>query len=618
MNKNFGLAKILSASLLLVSSLSFGQEAPVYSQLKEINRIEITANFEVLQSRTLEMTILSQEGLDHAKTVLFYDRLNEVLDFDILVTDPENGKTLQKGKLKDMQDFAQYSTMSIFDDNRYKLYSLKSAQFPIRVVINTKTKSKTNFFLPTWVPVHHYNQKVLASTLEVRYPKELGLRYDARNLLGEKTEKIESEYVTITWDEKDLHVQERDMEDEDDHRLFLAPGKFALGDFEGQMSDWDGLAKWQYDLNLGRNVLPEEFQKKALDLVSGIDDPYEKIKVLYSYLQNNYRYVSIQLGIGGWQTMTATETVKYAYGDCKGLTNLMQGMLAAVGVPSNYTLVRAGADEDDIEIDFPSNQFNHVILQVPLSEQMVWLECTSNLHPAGYLGDFTSNRHALVITPTGGYLTKTPAYSSPAWNTIQTNSKLWVKPDGNAELSTSQLSRGNPAEALLRLKKQADTREQRDYFSKNSSISGLILEQLEFDVTSEDSILLAQVNYSGIIQKFVQNTAKRMILKPIFNQLNDQMLSNNGMHLREEITLVLEGEIQEENPLENINLEEENLTLSLTHQREGKNIKVTREIEIALTGEESEDTKRELVKRLNSLSNKPYYFKKSLLSTQNE
>jgi len=146
-------------------------------------------------------------------------------------------------------------------------------------------------------------------------------------------------------------------------------------------------------------------------LTDKLKDPKQKISVLYDYMQKNTHYISIQLGIGGWQPFDATYVATKRYGDCKALSNYMVALLKEAGIKGKTVDIRAGANAASINKDFPSFQFNHVIACVPLDKDTVWLECTSETLPAGYLSSFTANRYAVLVDENGGKLIHTPKYN---------------------------------------------------------------------------------------------------------------------------------------------------------------------------------------------------------------
>ena len=80
----------------------------------------------------------------------------------------------------------------------------------------------------------------------------------------------------------------------------------------------------------------------------------EKAKIVYRYVQDNTRYISVQVGIGGIQPIAAIEVDELKYGDCKGLTNYTQALLDIAGVESFYTIVQAGKEIVDFDSDFAS------------------------------------------------------------------------------------------------------------------------------------------------------------------------------------------------------------------------------------------------------------------------
>ena len=128
-------------------------------------------------------------------------------------------------------------------------------------------------------------------------------------------------------------------------------------------------------------------------------------------MQSKTRYISVQIGIGGWQPTTASEVDHLGYGDCKGLTNYMKALLASQDIESYYTIVDAGRNGRDLDEDFIALQGNHVFLTIPFEDERVFLECTSQDLPFNYLGIHTDNRKVLMVTPEGGVMVKTPEYS---------------------------------------------------------------------------------------------------------------------------------------------------------------------------------------------------------------
>ena len=187
----------------------------------------------------------------------------------------------------------------------------------------------------------------------------------------------------------------------------LAPNKFSLAGVHGEAHNWMEFGKWYNDnLLLGQNELNPKTVAIIQDLVKNVEDPVEKAKLIYKYMQDKTRYISIQIGIGGWKPMPAKEVDALGYGDCKALTNYTSSLLQTVGINSYYTVIWAD-EKKDIDSEIPVMQGNHAILMVPFAKDTVWLECTNQKVPFGHFGEFTDDRNALVMTEEGGKIIRT-------------------------------------------------------------------------------------------------------------------------------------------------------------------------------------------------------------------
>jgi hypothetical protein len=214
----------------------------------------------------------------------------------------------------------------------------------------------------------------------------------------------------------------------------IAPEKFIYEGYDGSFTNWNQLGKWVYDKLLdGRTELPAETITYIRSLTDSITDPKLKAKAIYEYMQRKNRYVSVQIGIGGFRPFTATEVDRLSYGDCKALVNYTQALLKAVNINSYYCVVQAGDLKKSVMPDFASMaQGNHVILCLPFKSDTTWLECTSKEAPFGFLGNFTDDRYVLACTPDGGKLLHTPKYTAGQSTQIR-KAAVTLKDNGELE-----------------------------------------------------------------------------------------------------------------------------------------------------------------------------------------
>ncbi len=358
-------------------------------------------------------TILNEKGDKFAKAVEGYDKLQSVDYIDGNLFDA-SGKKIKSLKKSDIKDFSGTDEGTLADDSRVKMHNFYYKVYPYTVEYEVSLDFSYTMFFPRWTPIEDEYVSVEDSRLKVICPADYTPRFKAFNYKDQPVQQTEKNEKTWSWEVKNLVALQDEYASPNWIELtpvvYLAPVQFEIQDYNGNMNTWQDFGKFVYALKNARDQLPDNIKQTVHQLTDGVTDPRVKIAKLYKFMQDNTRYISIQLGIGGWQPFDATYVATKKYGDCKALTNYMYALLKEAGVPSNYTLIKGGTGNPFFVSDFPCSQFNHVILSVPLKTDTVWLECTSQTLPPGYLSGFTSNRYALVIGENGGTLVRTPKY----------------------------------------------------------------------------------------------------------------------------------------------------------------------------------------------------------------
>ncbi len=384
---------------------------------------------------TYAISILNENGERHAIFQEWYDKFRRIHDISGKIYN-KNGEIEKRIRKADIEDYSAIQGFSLYEDTRMKVIRPEYRDFPYTIEYSFKIEFNGLFSYPSFMPYRDYNAAVEKSVFILRFPADNPVRYLEQNMPSAGNRKIEDTDSVIIWEVRNFPSITEEPFSTDIKRyvpnILTAPTKFEIEGFTGDATSWESLGHWIRQLSTGLDELDEESMQGILKLVEDVDDPYERIRVLYKHLQEKTRYVSIQIGIGSWQPFDAETVDRLGYGDCKALSNYMMAILKVAGIPSYYTLINAGSDAAPLQREFPSNQFNHAVLCVPL-EDTIWLECTSQRSPCGFLGDFTDDRFALLITEEGGRLAKTKSYPAEL-NREQRTADVFLDEEGTGRI----------------------------------------------------------------------------------------------------------------------------------------------------------------------------------------
>lgn len=462
-------------------------------------------------------TILNEKGNRYATEVVAYDKLSKINRFEAVAYDAM-GKQIKKLKNSEFYDQSAFDGFSLYSDNRIKAANVEQNTYPYTVEFEYEIEYKFLFFIPSYTLLHSENVSLEKSSYTLVFPKELEPRYKTQNVIKEVSQQKTAEGLeSLVWRFENVTplTFERNgpLREEMITKISAAPSAFSYEGYEGNMNSWTEFGHWINSLNKGRDALPEETIQKIKQLTSTLKTTEEKVKAIYTYMQNKTRYVSIQLGIGGHQPFEASVVDNTGYGDCKALSNYTVAMLTAIGIKANYVLIRAGEDEAEMKTDFSSSQFNHVIAAVPNGADTLWLECTSQTNPFGWTGSFTGDRYALMITEQGGKVVRTPSYPAQL-NTQIRNAAVTLELNGNATAKVKTVYAGlqyenNGLDAVVT--KQAD--DHKKWIQKTTQIPSFDVGKFSFK-NNKDKIPSAEVEVEYILNRLATVNGKRIFLTP--------------------------------------------------------------------------------------------------------
>lgn len=497
---------------------------------EEVINIDMKNESNISHQITKAITILNQSGDHYGNLMLFYDKSKSIKDIKGAVYD-EFGRQISKFSIKDFKDYSATDQVSLFDDIRVKQYAPNINVYPYTVVYTYEVRHNQNLFIPYWIPNSDSDLAIEKSTFTFSSKPNLNLRIKSQNSSEPEVKEEGGKAKTYTWTVSNINARKDEpyapLRYKDEIFVKIVPETFQFFKKQGTVNSWQDMGKWMYDeLLKDKQDLPQSTKDKAVQLTAHVSSPKDKAKILYEYLQKKTRYISIQVGIGGIEPFPASYVDKLGYGDCKALVNYMQALLQAVDIESHYCIVEAGQSKINLDETFANAvDGNHIILCLPFQNDTTWLECTSNKHPFGYLGDFTDDRLVLACTPEGGKIYRTKQYT-PETNKQVRKATFQVSDDGsiNGTVRTTFAGTQFDNHYSNMFKSSTDqAKELKSYYD----IDNITFNTFTYTVENDREPLLTEdLNVS--IKKYIVKNGNQLILLPnIFNTVRPVLDSKN-------------------------------------------------------------------------------------------
>ncbi len=374
------------------------EDKSTYCYVLKEQQVTVKKNGEMTVRIHNRIRIKKQSAIEYLGDVSIpYNSYRAEAKFITAWTETADGKKVEvdKNTVRDLP-VAQAQNYNIYSDAKELSFSMPAVA--VGAILDYEVEVETHRPVISGHAWDKFNFNEYVPVEEARYilktPKKMNLTFDNTSLDVEP--EVDKGWFSVT----------RKWELREPERLKYEYGMPPFSDIRmalrwTSVPDWQQIQDWYADLLDDRQGATDEMKAKIAELTKDCRTDREKVRALYVFLQDNFRYVGIELGRSAYEPHAAKDCFRNRYGDCKDQANLLVTMLREVGIQAQVALVRP-TNDGVVRQNLPGpNQFNHAIVHCPLGEDTLWLDCTVKYmdeasHPASL-----DNANALIVGADG-------------------------------------------------------------------------------------------------------------------------------------------------------------------------------------------------------------------------
>jgi hypothetical protein len=330
----------------------------------------------------------------------FHSDFQQVVSYEAF-TRTANDKKLKVSEFKtrsSKEDFVFY------DDSKETTFDFPSAEEGAVGNLEVSWVNKNPYLLSPFY--FERGLPVLNSELKITFPKDMSIKY---RLLGmdtlNVTLKVETSHKekTYIFSYKNCPSIRRYGDAPGSswyatHLIFYIEGfKDEKGNYVQYLSNLDDLYKLSYSYlktinsTIGANV------KYIVDsLNSHVTSAEEKARNIYSWVQQNIKYVAFEQGMEGFVPRDAGVVCSRRFGDCKDMSSILTQMMSYAGIPAYFTWIGTR------DLSYKFSEFplplvsNHMICTIKLNDKYIFLDGTDPNCIFGFPSSAIQDKEAMI------------------------------------------------------------------------------------------------------------------------------------------------------------------------------------------------------------------------------
>lgn len=228
----------------------------------------------------------------------------------------------------------------------------------------------------------------------VDVPADVQMRIRERNLANPRTEQVIGRRRVYSWVAKDLAP--------------IKPERFATDSNSVTQSvtlalptTWREIGTWYHENSKDRYTLTPAVEAQLATLVRNAKTLDDSLRAVHAWVAQDVRYVSIAIGLGGYQPRTPAEVLRTGFGDCKDKATIFIAMLRRMGVEAHPVILHSTGGVIE---ELPSlTQFNHAIaaFRRPGSQTFEFTDLTALYTPFGQLPFGPQGEFGIIVMGNG-------------------------------------------------------------------------------------------------------------------------------------------------------------------------------------------------------------------------